>query len=200
MKLRKMIITVLAAAVIASLTACGDAASTDATTEAVTTEAATEAASQETEVETEAPETNEESADADAAQTEETDTAEDAEAAESEDSGTPSGDGLVGEEDLLKGWAWLQSKGFSVYKLTYEDVAEYFGVDGEVTSDGYVENIKRNKRDYKWISKDDSSHYIFVNFEEKDAEAAPGVYNLTLISANGFSGPDAVEKYKDEVQ
>ena len=198
MKLRKMIITALATTMLFSLAACGDAANTDDSTETVTTTEAAEA-TESTEAETTASEDSEgENSSTDDSETDSAEASDDSETDSAED-GTPQGDGLVSEEELQKGWAWMKSYGFKIFKnMTYEEVAEHFGVDGELFKDEYAENIKRNKRDYKWISKDDATHYIMVNFEETDAEGAPGVYTVSAFTANGFDGAEAEQKYKDD--
>ena len=202
MKLRKMVIAVLAATMLMSLSACKDASSTTELEETVTT---TEAA-EETVEETKEAETEEESTSSDDSQTEEADSTEEAsddaetEEAESSEDDAPAGDGLMSEEDLQKGWAWTKSLGFDIYYKHYEDISEYFGLDGELVRNELSDATKRNWRVYKWISKEDESHYIMVNFEEKDAEGEPGVYTLTGISANGFDPEEAVEKYGDEVK
>ena len=58
----------------------------------------------------------------------------------------------------------------------------------------YSDHMKWNTRYYKWISKDDSSHFIYVNFAEKD----PGVFTVSAYNTSGFSGNEAIEKYLDE--
>lgn len=202
MRLRKMVIAVLAATMLMSLSACKDASSTTELEETVTT---TEAA-EETVEETKEAETEEESTSSDDSQTEEADSTEEAsddaetEEAESSEDDVPAGDGLVSEEELQKGWAWLKSFGIKMIDVSYEEVEEYFGVDGELETDEYAENLKRNRRVYNWISKDDKTHYIVVNLEERDAEGAPGVFTISGFSANGFDYAEAEEKYKDEVK
>lgn len=203
MKLRKIIIIGLTAAMIMSFTACNDSSSTSDSEGTVTTAEATE---ETTEVTAE-PATKEESTVSDDSQTEENDSTEatddtEAPAEDAASDGAPAGDGLMSEEDLQKGWAWTRTLGFQIYSTTYEEIAtsEYFGVDGELKIDEYAENIKRNRRVYKWISKEDETHYIMINFEERDAEENPGVYTLTAISANGFDGAEAEKKYGDEVK
>ena len=53
--------------------------------------------------------------------------------------------------------------------------------------------MKRNQRYYKWVSKDDPSHYVYVNFAEKE----PGVYTISAFNTSGFSGKEAIAKYLD---
>ena len=48
----------------------------------------------------------------------------------------------------------------------------------------------------KWISKDDDSHFIYVNFKEK----SPGVYVVSAYNTSGFSGNEAIAKYLDIVK
>ena len=49
---------------------------------------------------------------------------------------------------------------------------------------------------YKWISEDDDSHFIYVNFKEE----TPGVYEVSAYNTSGFSGTEAIEKYLDIVK
>lgn len=49
---------------------------------------------------------------------------------------------------------------------------------------------------YKWISKDDDSHFIYVNFKENES----GVYTVSAYNTSGFSGTEAIEKYLDIVK
>ena len=113
MKLRKMIITALATTMLFSLAACGDAANTDDSTETVTTTEAAEA-TESTEAETTASEDSEgENSSTDDS---ETDSSTDDSETDSAEDGTPQGDGLVSEEELQKGWAWMKSYGFKIFK------------------------------------------------------------------------------------
>ena len=49
---------------------------------------------------------------------------------------------------------------------------------------------------YKWISEDDDSHFIYVNFKENES----GVYTVSAYNTSGFSGTEAIEKYLDIVK
>lgn len=114
--------------------------------------------------------------------------------------GVASGDGLVSEEDLQKGYVWLNKVAKDVFNLTYEDLADHFGVEGEFDKEEYSDHMQRNKRYYKWISKDDSNHFIYVNFDEKDATKEPGVFRVSSFNTSGFKGSDAEAKYLDAVK
>ncbi len=114
--------------------------------------------------------------------------------------GVPSGDGLVSEEELLKGYVWMDKVAKDIFNTTYEGLAEHFGVDGEFDKEEYSEHMGRNKRYYKWISTEDPHHFIYVNFDEKDAENAPGVYTISGFNSSGFLGSDAAEQYLEAVQ
>ncbi len=48
--------------------------------------------------------------------------------------------------------------------------------------------MKANYRYYKWISEDDESHFIYVNFKE----TVPGVYTVSGFNTSGFSGTEAI--------
>ncbi|MBQ9437132.1 MAG: hypothetical protein IJU50_02255 [Lachnospiraceae bacterium] len=108
----------------------------------------------------------------------------------------PGGDGIVSEEMVQKGYVWLNKVKKDVFNTTYEELAEYFGTEGAFDKEEYSEHMKVNKRYYKWISSDDSTHFLYVNFEEKE----PGVYKVSSFNTSGFNGTDAVEKYLDELQ
>ena len=56
--------------------------------------------------------------------------------------------------------------------------------------------MKANYRYYKWISEDDDSHFIYVNFKENES----GVYTVSAYNTSGFSGTEAIEKYLDIVK
>ena len=112
------------------------------------------------------------------------------------DSNAPSGTGLVSEEAVQKGYVWMNEVNNNVFDTTYEDLVDYFGVEGEFVKEEYSDHMKRNQRYYKWVSKDDPSHYVYVNF----AEEAPGVYKISAFNTSGFSGEEAIEKYLDTVK
>ena len=108
----------------------------------------------------------------------------------------PGGTGLVSEEAVQKGYVWMNEVNNNIFSTTYEEIAEYFGVDGEFDREEYSDHMKRNQRYYKWISKDDSSHFIYVNFAEEN----PGVFTVSAYNTSGFSGNEAIEKYLDTVK
>ena len=56
--------------------------------------------------------------------------------------------------------------------------------------------MKSNYRYYKWISNEDDSHFLYVNFREK----TPGVYTVSAFNTSGFSGEEAIAKYLDTVK
>ena len=114
--------------------------------------------------------------------------------------GVPAGSGIISEEKLQKGYVWMSKVAKDIYGTTYEGLAEYFGVDGAFDKEEYSERMKRNKRYYKWISADNDTHFVYVNFDEKDAAGAPGVYTISGFNSSGFSAPDAEAKYLDEVK
>jgi hypothetical protein len=112
--------------------------------------------------------------------------------------GVPGGDGYVSDEELLKGYVWLNEVKSGVFETTYEELADYFGVDGEFDKEEYLEDMKQNRRYYFWRSNENEYNFIYVNFgEDKDK---PGVYKITGYNTNGFSNTDAINKYLDEVK
>ena len=108
----------------------------------------------------------------------------------------PGGTGLVSEEAVQKGYVWMNEVNNNIFDSTYEDLVDYFGVEGEFVKEEYSDHMKWNQRYYKWVSKDDSTHYIYVNFAEKE----PGVYTISSFNTSGFSGKEAIEKYLDTVK
>lgn len=108
----------------------------------------------------------------------------------------PGGDGLVSEEEVQKGYVWMNEVNNTIFDTTYEELAAYFGVDGEFVKEEYSDHMKANYRYYKWISKEDSSHFIYVNFKEEDS----GVYRVSAYNTSGFSGNEAIANYLDAVK
>ena len=108
----------------------------------------------------------------------------------------PGGNGIVTEEQVQKGYVWMNEVNNNIFDATYEDIVAYFGVEGEFVKEEYSDHMKANYRYYKWISSEDSSHFIYVNFCEK----TPGVYTVSAYNTSGFSGTEAIEKYLDIVK
>ena len=107
------------------------------------------------------------------------------------------GDGIVSEEAVQKGYVWLNEiQSSKAFDMTYEDLAEYFGTEGQFDKEEYSDHMKANYRYYKWISEDDDSHFIYVNFKENES----GVYTVSAYNTSGFSGTEAIEKYLDIVK
>ena len=108
----------------------------------------------------------------------------------------PGGDGIVTEEQLQKGYVWMSEVAKDIFGTTYESLADYFGVGGCFVKEEYSDHMQANYRYYKWISSENSSHYIYVNFEEQQT----GEYTISAYNTSGFSGSEAVEKYLDIVK
>ena len=115
-------------------------------------------------------------------------------------SGVPNGDGLLSEEEVQKGYVWMSKVAKDIFNTTYEMLADHFGVDGEFDKEEYSDHMQRNKRYYKWISEENPNHFIYVNFDEKDAAGAPGVYTVSGFNSSGFTGSEAEAKYLEEVK
>ena len=122
--------------------------------------------------------------------------------ADSDNAGTaagtsaPGGTGIVTEEQVQKGYVWMNEVNNNIFDATYEEIADYFGVEGKFVKEEYSDHMKRNQRYYKWISKDDENHFIYVNFAEKE----PNVFTVSAYNTSGFSGTEAIEKYLDTVK
>lgn len=109
---------------------------------------------------------------------------------------TSGGDGIVTEEQVQKGYVWMNEVNKNIFDATYDDIAAYFGVKGRFVKEEYSDHMKANYRYYKWISEDDESHFIYVNFKEN----VSGVYTVSGFNTSGFSGKEAIAKYLDTVK
>lgn len=108
----------------------------------------------------------------------------------------PGGDGIVTEEQVQMGYVWMNKVNNNIFDTTYEEVVSYFGVEGEFVNEEYSDHMKANYRYYKWISSENSSHFLYVNFKEE----TPGVYEVSAFNTSGFSGTEAMDKYLDIVK
>ena len=108
----------------------------------------------------------------------------------------PGGDGIISDEAVQKGYVYMSEVAKDIFHTTYEELAEYFGVDGQFVKEEYSDHMQVNKRYYKWISSENSNNFIYVNFEERE----PGVFTISAFNTSGFSGTEAVEKYLDIVK
>ena len=112
------------------------------------------------------------------------------------DAAASGGDGIVTEEQVQKGYVWMNEVNNNIFDATYEDIVAYFGVEGQFVKEEYSDHMKANYRYYKWISADNDSHFIYVNFKENES----GVYTVSAYNTSGFSGTEAIEKYLDIVK
>ena len=108
----------------------------------------------------------------------------------------PNGDGIVTQEQVEKGYVWMSEVAKDIYHTTYEELAAYFGVDGQFVKEEYSDHMQENRRYYKWISSENKNHFIYVNFAEEE----PGVFVVCAFNTSGFSGSEALAKYLDVVK
>lgn len=106
------------------------------------------------------------------------------------------GDGIVTEEQVQKGYVWMNEVNKNIFDTTYEELVAYFGVEGLFEKEEYSDHMKANYRYYKWISADNDSHFIYVNFKEEET----GVYEVSAYNTSGFSSEEAIGKYLDIVK
>ena len=109
---------------------------------------------------------------------------------------TAGGDGIVTEEQVQKGYVWMNEVNNNIFDTTYQELVEYFGVEGQFVKEEYSDHMKANYRYYKWISEEDDSHFIYVNFKEEEN----GAYEVSGYNTSGFSGKEAIAKYLDAVK
>ena len=89
---------------------------------------------------------------------------------------------------MQKAWVYMSEVAKDIYNTTYEELAEYFGVDGLFDKQEFSDVYEANMRFYKWISSTNPHNFIYVNFLEKE----PGVYKISAFNTSGFSGSEAV--------
>jgi hypothetical protein len=110
----------------------------------------------------------------------------------------PTGDGIVSEEQVQKSYVYFDDiLDLDVYEQTYEDIRDYFGVDGVFQKEEYNERMESTYRYYDWISEDDDTHFIHVNFRKKDGE---DTYKVSAFNTSGFTADEAREKYLEQLQ
>ena len=97
---------------------------------------------------------------------------------------------------MEKGYVWMSEVAKDIYHTTYEEMVAYFGVEGEFDKEEFDDNMQENRRYYKWVSSENSNHFIYVNFAEKE----PGVFTVCAFNTSGFSGSEARAKYLDIVK
>ena len=106
------------------------------------------------------------------------------------------GDGIVSQEQVEKGYVWMSEVAKDIFHTSYEEMVEYFGVEGEFVKEEYSDHMQENRRYYKWISSENPHNFIYVNFAEKE----PGRFTVCAYNTSGFSGSEAREKYLDIVK
>ena len=108
----------------------------------------------------------------------------------------PGGTGLMSDEEVQKGYVWMNEVAKDIFNTTYEELCDHFGVEGEFVKEEYSDHMKANYRYYKWISRENSNNFIYVNFKEKE----DGGYRISGYNTSGFSSKEAIAKYLDIVK
>lgn len=108
----------------------------------------------------------------------------------------PTGEGIVTDEQVQKGYVYMSEVAKDIYNTTYPELAAYFGVDGQFVKEEYSDHMEANYRYYKWISSENPHNFIYVNFMEEE----PGIYKVSAFNTSGFSGSEAKAKYLDIVK
>ena len=110
--------------------------------------------------------------------------------ANTESTTAPSGDGIVSEEQLQKTYGWLHKVKRDLSHTTYEELVEFIGAEGE------LDDEETGRRFYQWVSEDDPSHMLYVNFKENTS----GVYTVSGYNTSGFDRSEALSAYKEVYQ
>ena len=100
----------------------------------------------------------------------------------------PGGDGIVTQEQVEKGYVYMSEVAKDIYNTTYEELAAYFGVEGQFVKEEYSDHMQENP--------ENANHFIYVNFAERE----PGRFVVCAFNTSGFSGSEAKEKYLDIVK
>ena len=93
-------------------------------------------------------------------------------------------------------YVYMSEVAKDIYNTTYEELAAYFGVEGQFVKEEYSDHMQENRRYYKWISSENANHFTYVNFAERE----PGRFVVCAFNTSGFSGSEAKEKYLDIVK
>ncbi len=108
----------------------------------------------------------------------------------------PGGDGIITDEQVYKGWVYMSEVAKDIFNTTYEELVDYFGVEGQFVEESYSDVYEANMRYYKWVSSENPNNFLYVNFLEEE----PGVYEISAFNTSGISGSEAVEQYLDIVK
>lgn len=107
------------------------------------------------------------------------------------------GDGIVTEEEVMKGYVYLSKiNSANAFSMSYDELKDYFGVPGKFTGEEYSEHMKCYYCYFDWIASENPNLFIHVNFKEDDA----GNYHISGYNSSGFTGSQAEEKYLAQMQ
>ena len=107
------------------------------------------------------------------------------------------GDGIVSQEQVMRAYVYLSEiNSANAFKMTYDELKDYFGVPGAFDKEEYSDHMKRYKCYFKWIAEEDKNVFLYVNFEEDD----DGIYHISSYNSSGFTGAQAKDKYLAAMQ
>ena len=58
------------------------------------------------------------------------------------------------EEQVQKGYVWMNKVNKDIFNTTYEEIAAYFGTEGQFEKEEYSDHMKANYRYYKYNFED----------------------------------------------
>lgn len=109
----------------------------------------------------------------------------------------PAGDGIIPDEQVKKGYVYLDKiLGSKAFDMTYDDLVAYFGAPGLFKGEEYSDHMKCNYRYFDWVSDKNQNTFIHVNLKED----ADGKYTVSGFNSSGFTGSQAADEFLEELK